>query len=169
MNQSAAVNGNEGAPSKHLRDDLRLREYEALQDKIAHTRSDVGRAETIYPLAVISIYAWIFTNPPVIRELWMLAMALPVVIALLGIVRLRSRKRGMDLLESYVRNIEIEIYGADCGLGWERKYSEKRPLKWLVRVRAILMGALFVVTLILAWQAPVYFDELQAYRSQHGR
>jgi hypothetical protein len=168
MKQSEPAGQADRKPSQHLRDEFRLKEYEALLDKIAHTRADVGRAETIYPLAIATIYAWVFTNPPAIPVLWTAAMVLPVAIATLGIVRLYSRKQGMNLLEDYVREMEVEIYGADSALGWERRYTQRQPLKVLILVRAGLALAILAGTGWMAWHADAYFRELQMSRVQHG-
>lgn len=154
--------------SNQLRDEFRLKEYEALLDKIAHTRGDVGRAETIYPLAIATIYAWMFANPPTTPVLWRAAMVLPVAIAALAIVRLYSRQRGMSLLEQYIREIEAEIYGDDSNLGWERRYARSRPLKGLVFVRACLALAILVGTLWMACNADTHFHELQLSPVRHG-
>lgn len=147
--------------STQKRLDFRLKEYDALLDKIAHTRADVSRVETVYPLAIVTIYAWTFTNPPPTLVLWTAAMVLPVAIAVLGIVRLYSRQQGMGLLEEYIREIEFEIYGDDTTLGWERRYAAKRPLKGLIWVRAALATAILVGTVWMSCHAEVYFNEWQ--------
>lgn len=142
-----------------LRDEFRLKEYEALLDKIAHTRSDVNRVETIYPLAMATIYAWTFTHPPAILSLWVVALWLPVVIALLAIVRLYSRHRGMSLLERYICEMEVEVYGEDSALGWERRYASERPLSGFVVARSVLALAILAGTLWVAVNAPSLFRE----------
>lgn len=160
--------GTERKTDNQLRDEFRLKEYEALLDKIAHTRGDVGRAETIYPLATATIYAWTFANPPTIPILWAAAMMLPVAIAVLAIVKLYSRQQGMSLLEQYIREIEAEIYGEDSKLGWERRYAEARPLRWFIYVRAGLAIAILGATLWMACNADAHFREMQLSQARHG-
>lgn len=168
MKQSKPVEQLSRNPSTPLRDEFRLKEYEALLEKMAHTRADVGRAETIYPLAIVTIYAWTFTNPPPIQVLWTAAMVMPVAIAVLGLVRLYSRKQGMTLLEKYVAELEVEIYGADSTLGWERRYADRRPLKELIWVRAVLAAAILAGTVWMLCHADSHFGQLQMSRAEHG-
>lgn len=160
--------GAEPQTPNRLRDEFRLKEYEALLDKIAHTRGDVGRAEVVYPLAIATIYAWMFANPPTTLVLWTAAMILPVAIAVLALVRLYSRQQGMNLLEQYIREIEVEIYGEDSKLGWERGYAKARPLRWLIWVRASLALLIFAGTLWMACNAETHFRELQLSQATNG-
>lgn len=142
-----------------IRDQFRFKEYEALLDKIAHTRSDVSRSEAIYPFAIATIYTWTFTHPPVTLALWTAAMMLPLAIALLGIVRLYSRHRAMDLLEAYIRDIEDEIYGKESPLGWERRYHKERPLKELSIIRAVIAFGILTGTAMIAVHSGDLFAE----------
>lgn len=138
-----------------------MKEYEAVLSRITHARSDVARVETIYPFAIAAIYAWVFTNPPPFSQLWSVALWLPVGIAVLGIVRLYSRRRHMTVLEEYLRELESEVYGADSDLGWERRYDRKNPLKGLIWVRATLAVAILAGTIWVAWQADDLFTSSQ--------
>lgn len=142
-----------------LRDEFRLKEFEAIQEKMSHSRNDVSRAEIVYPIAIATIYAWTFTQPPEIAFLWKAAMILPVLIASLGLVRLYARHRAMRLLEGYVREIEKEIYGSEVELGWERHYAAAKPLKWLIWVRASLAAITLGATLWIAVNSGALYDE----------
>jgi len=139
-----------------------MREYEAVLDKMGHARSDITRAETLYPLAIAAIYAWIFATPPAIAVLWRIALYLPVGIAALGIIRLYSRRKHMALLEAYVLDLESEIYGDDAELGWERRYAREKPLAFMIYVRAAYSLAILAGTIWIACHADTLFLEWQA-------
>jgi hypothetical protein len=152
-----------------LRDELRLKEYDGLLEKMAHTRNDVTRAEYTYPIAIGAIYAWIFSNPPPLAFLWQATLFIPIGIAILAIVRLYSRRKGMDLLETYIREAESEIYGSHSELGWERRYGRERPLKFLIWFRAGLVTVLLVVTIGMACASEALYHQVQQSASTQHR
>jgi len=135
-------------PSREQWEFMKL-EYQAIQQKIAATRDDIIKTETVYPIAITAIYAWLFTTQPTSVLLWRWALWLPVGIAVLGLVRIRARHRAMDLLESYCRRLELEFYG-HTGLGWEHCYHGSQPMKAVRHTRHVASWVILMTTLGLA-------------------
>lgn len=152
----------QGNDAKRRRDDFRLLEYQAVLDKITCARADMARLETVYPLAIVAIYAWVFANPPVIKSLWCIALVIPVGIAFFSVVRIASRRKHIGLLEAYVRDLETEVYGAGSELGWERSYARDNPLAWLIWIRAMLAVVILGLTIWMALKSGPLFDQWQA-------
>jgi hypothetical protein len=147
--------------AREQRDVFRMREYEAVLSRIVDARTDVTRVETLYPLAIAAVYAWVFTNPPAIAALWTLALMIPVGIAFLGIVRLYSRRKHIALLEAYIRGFEAEAYGPDSDLGWERRYAKENPLRTMIWLRVLSALLILAGTIWVALSADSLFHQWQ--------
>jgi len=152
----------ENPDARNRRDEFRLIEYQAVLEKITCAREDMARLETVYPLAIVAIYAWVFANPPVVKTLWCIALTIPVAIALFSVIRIASRRKHIGLLEAYVRELEVEVYGAESELGWERRYDRDKPLTLLIGVRALLAVAILGLTIWIAIKSGPLFDQWQA-------
>lgn len=157
------------APRQPPWDFLKL-EYEAVRQKIAATQADMARTETIYPLAMTAIYVWLLTDGPAVPWLRAWAMWLPFLIGLLGVIRLESRQRVMQPLESYCQKLEGIYYGGNEPHGWEHEYQAAQPMKWFRRGRRVASLILVAGSFSLAVAAvrqPAAFTPPPADRSPH--
>jgi len=134
-----------------LKTDFMKLEYAAVLDKITATRADIVRTETVYPLAIVALYAWMLTHPAGAPWLWRVAMSLPSAIAVLGVVRLRGRLKSMRLLEEYCCRIEFEFYQT-ADWGWEHTYALDRPMHGVGRARwCVGIGFVFLTLVVAGW------------------
>jgi hypothetical protein len=124
-------------------------EYAAILSKMAATRADISKTETLYPFAVVALYAWLLTHTQTAPWLWRVGMCLPAAIGILAFVRLRGRMKSMELLERYSRRIETHFHG-NSGWGWEHAYADDRPMQWVARVRWLVGVGFVLFTLIVA-------------------
>ncbi len=135
---------------EELRADFLKMEFEALEARFAFIRTDLARTETLYPLAIVAVYVWSFTELVAAPLLWQLAMCLPVPISLLAYLRVAGRMKQMLQLEAYQREIEARIYGDAEPRGWERSMGGSGPMQAYLSARLWLMGFLILATLVLA-------------------
>jgi hypothetical protein len=107
-----------------------MREHEAMQAKIQRAVEDLYRTETIIPLAIAAIYAWLWTDSSRIGVATAWLHLLPPVLAVLGLLRQKVRNGYLKLAETYVQRIERDVYG-QCDphtdiCGWETYYLTDR-------------------------------------------
>jgi hypothetical protein len=125
-------------------------EYEAVMRKMSEIRADLGRTETIYPVAMAVIYAWLFTHGTGGGRAWAAALLLPPVIGALGLLRIWARQQTMALLEDYCCRLESLFYGDAAPGGWEHVYAATRPMRLFALVRLCVSIFILGASLLLS-------------------
>ncbi len=132
-----------------------LAEHAGMQEKIRHATLDLYRTETIIPLAIAAIFAWLYGDGQDASRLPRWILAIPVALTILGAARQFMRYKYLGCAHGYLKLLERKLYPAesDGDLGWEA-YWEKNDTsrhKWM---RILFWSLLGVATLVLAVQGP---------------
>lgn len=128
-------------------------EYEAIMRKMSEIRADLSRTETIYPVAMAVMYAWLFTHGTVGGRAWAAALVLPPVIGALGLLRIWARQQTMAALETYCCKLEREFYGGAEPAGWEHAYAATRPMRLFAIVRLCVSIFMLGASVMLSFWA----------------
>jgi hypothetical protein len=133
------------------RDEFVLREYDAIQAKIDHAVRDLARTETIVPVAMAALYAWLVKDGGTLARQAPWIYFIPVGLALIGLLRQEARYAYIRVAETYLRKVEVEIYGqgAEPIEGWENFYQNKSVRNHHV-LRVIIWIALLAVSFTYA-------------------
>jgi hypothetical protein len=133
------------------RDEFLLREYDAVQEKIGHAVRDLARTETIVPVAMAALYAWLVKDGGIVAKQAPWVYFIPVGLALIGLLRQEARYAYLRVTEEYVRSIEKDVYGEDGKplQGWENFY-EKKSIRYHHGLRTVIWIALLTLSFVYA-------------------
>lgn len=147
-----------------FRDDFIRREHEALQEKMSRSAADIWRVETIVPLAIATLYAWLAKDSGHIGPIFGWLLWVPVGLVLFGACRQEIRYRYMDVVEDYLIQLERTVYGTRSSLvGWENHWKLKGS-HGNRHARRVFWGIVLVATVLIA----VHGDRLYLPQARLG-
>jgi hypothetical protein len=148
-----------------------LAERAGIEEKIRHASTDLYRAETVIPLAIAVIYAWIYGGRSGPRTVPDFFWVLPVLLAAFGAWRQMLRYKALNGYAEYLRNLESDLYGRTPNGRWacwgfERFWPKiHTPIGWgrvkmrsHAWMRSLFWTLLILLTLSLAFWQPVVAD-----------
>lgn len=148
--------------AEERRHDFLIIEHSGLLEKISHAATDLYRTETVIPLAMAVIYAWLYRSDVSASHVPGWAWSVPIIIAVFGAWRQLLRYISLWGMHEYLRKIETELYGEvadDLCRGWENYWlvavhPEHQFLTWKVTshgvMRTIFWALLIVGSTVLA-------------------
>ena len=126
MRESSSNNSNDNC-SCGLSSSFLLHEYDALQDRIARSVTDISKIETIIPLAIAAIYAWLWKDGIDAGAAAKWFHLIPPMLTVFGILRQEVRNSYIKKVEQYLRRVERRVYGQtdlhNSVCGWENYYA----------------------------------------------
>lgn len=137
-------------PARTLQEDFILREHEALQDKMGRSAADLWRIETLVPLGVAALYAWLAKEGGQIGAIREWLLWVPVGLVLFGACRQELRYRYIDVVEDYLMRLETSVYGEREDLrGWENHWKSMGSYGNRY-ARRVVWTAVFVASVLIA-------------------
>lgn len=147
-----------------LRRDLLLREYACAQERISYASTDLYRTETLVPLAIAVVYAWLYSGTGVRGEIPDIFWLLPVLLVAFGAWRQFLRYTALEGYAVYLREMEEELYRRPddaSGLCWglSRYWEQVHPPLKLVGIRShALMRIAFWLLLAVGTLGLAYYE-----------
>ena len=127
-------------------------EHQQMHEKITRAAEDIHRTETIIPVAIAALYAWILKDGEPRVSISVILYFVPPALAVLGWLRYLARREYIRTVERYVRDVEDYCYaGATKGhpQGWENRFKDEAKWYWLIR-SGFWFGTLAVTATIAA-------------------
>jgi hypothetical protein len=163
------------------RSEILLAEHAGVLEKIRHASTDLYRTETVVPLAIAAIYAWLYGSSGMVPRqapdfFWML----PVLLAVFGAWRQWLRYAALNGYAEYHRKIESDLYremetgrGDWACSGFEHYWVKIHPLWGWGRLRmrshawmrSLFWGLLIVLTSYLSTRQTVVSPTIPAVQA----
>lgn len=123
-----------------------------MQARVTRNIQDMYRVETLIPLAIAVLYAWLAKDGATVQAKAWLYWIAPLLVVF-GAFRQEARYAYIKTAELYLRKLEIHVYGAQLEPsdpeGWER-FWEGNGVGWHRLLRRMIWSCLFVPTFLIA-------------------